>query len=85
MQPTLSALLIDLQNEIPSEPSGKAVEPAAATSTSSADGLADSMVESVVDWSEFDTHELRDTVIAKIESLTQHFRDRKVLSSIAEH
>ncbi|KAH7727189.1 hypothetical protein AAVH_05414 [Aphelenchoides avenae] len=85
VQPTLSALLMDLENDIPSEPSGKEAEPEASTAAASADGLADSMVESVVDWSEFDTHELRDTVMAKIESLTQHFRDRKVLPSIAEH
>lgn len=77
---------MDLENDIPSEPSGKDAEPEASTAAAaSADGLADSMVESVVDWSEFDTHELRDTVMAKIESLTQHFRDRKVLPSISEH
>jgi hypothetical protein len=84
--PTLSALLINLENDIPSDPVHVSDEsPNGSNKSESPDGLTEAMVESVVDWSDFDTHELRDTVLAKIESLKQHYRERKTLSSIAEH
>lgn len=44
----------------------------------------DQVVNSAVDWSDFETHELRDTVLAQIESLKQYYRERKTLASIEE-
>lgn len=41
-------------------------------------------VKSVVDWSEFYVSELKDTVLAKIESLKQHFKEKTELSVIVE-
>ncbi|KAI6179451.1 hypothetical protein M3Y98_00612000 [Aphelenchoides besseyi] len=41
-------------------------------------------VRSEADWSEFDTSELRDEVIAKIESLKHFYQKRKKLTSIEE-
>ncbi|KAI1718425.1 protein phosphatase 2C domain-containing protein [Ditylenchus destructor] len=41
-------------------------------------------VPSYVDWSEWYTHEQRETVLAKIESIKQHNRDRNTLNRIEE-
>uniref|UniRef100_A0A914D0X8 PPM-type phosphatase domain-containing protein n=1 Tax=Acrobeloides nanus TaxID=290746 RepID=A0A914D0X8_9BILA len=47
-------------------------------------GDSNNCVQPYVDFSEFETSELRDTVLAKIESLKQYYKDKKTMHIITE-
>uniref|UniRef100_A0A915EGL0 PPM-type phosphatase domain-containing protein n=1 Tax=Ditylenchus dipsaci TaxID=166011 RepID=A0A915EGL0_9BILA len=66
-------------------PKGQGLEASASSSSVNGATTQANGVTSYVDWSEFYTHELRDTVLAKIESIKQLYRERNKLTSIAEN
>ncbi|KAI6206818.1 hypothetical protein M3Y94_00957200 [Aphelenchoides besseyi] len=80
----LSMAYIELENDLNADEFQRQTSSEDASNDQRSSWDTAERVRSEVDWSEFDTSELRDEVIAKIESLKQFHQERKKLTSIEE-